>query len=185
MKKSRFYTGILATIIASSLTGCAKKVDCDIPSEHIHLYTNEKGLNKLILGENENVGSYYWTERYVSEADNNKLIAKEGFLSTKDNIEYVLDSLENMPEGYRKELVHEYVYGPHYGYGYCYHWNGDKYEYGYGYGTITDYHWEDNWKKIDKKYYTSNKVKDFNYVLKLYKLNENGEFEFSYFSSFD
>lgn len=185
MKKSKFYTGILATIIASSLSGCAKKVDYDISPKHIHMYTSESGLNRLILGEKEYVDSYYWSESYVPKTDENTLVAKEGLLSTKSNIEFVLTSLEHIPDNCRKEYVKEWVYGPHYGYGYCYHFDGEKYTWGYGYGQITEYHWEDTWKRIDEDKYTPNKVKDIYYVIKLYKIDENGELTYQYFNSFD
>lgn len=185
MKKSKIYAGILASILSMPLTGCGKNVDCDIPYEHIHLYENEEGLVRLIPGEKEEKKGYTWTSSYVKENDENIRVAKEGLLSTKDNIKYILDNVNNLSEPYREEYVYDYIYGTYYGYGYCYHWNGKKWTWGYGYGNITGWHWDYEWRRIDMSLYPSNKVRDTKYVFKLYKLNANGEFEYKYFDSFD
>lgn len=185
MKKSKLYVGILATILSMPLSGCGKNVDCDIPYDHIHLYENEKGLSRLVIGEKEEKDGYTWTENHVKEDETNVLVAKSNLLSTKDNIEYILNNVNNLPAPYREEYVYDYIYGTHMGYGYCYHWDGEEWTWGYGYGNVTDWHWDYVWEKISMDCYTSNKVKDTSSVFKLYKLNKDGKFEYKYFNSFD
>lgn len=185
MKKSKIYAGILATVLSMPLSGCGNNVDCDIPYDHIHLYENDEGLSRLIIGEKEEKYGYSWTSNHVRETEASILAAKEGLLSTKDNIKYVLDNVNNLAEPYREEYVYDYIYGTYYGYGYCYHWDGDDWTWGYGYGNVTGWHWDYEWRRIDENTYTTNKVKDIKTVFKLYKLNDNGEFEYKYFDSFD
>lgn len=185
MKKSKLYAGILASMLSLPLSGCGKNVDCDITYDHIHLYENDEGLSKLIMGEKEEKNGFTWTSNHIKETETAVLVAKAGLLSTKDNIEYILKNVNSLPEPYREEYVWDYIYGTYYGYGYCYHWDGDDWTWGYGYGNITDWHWDYVWEKISMNSYTSNKVKDTQYMFKLYKLNNNGEFEYKYFASFD
>lgn len=185
MNKSKLYAGILATVLSLPLSGCGKNVECDIPYDHIHLYKNNDGLQKLIIGEKEEYFGYTWDKNHVKENETSIIVAKAGFLSTKDNIEYILSKVNSLPDPYREEYVNDYIYGSHYDYGYCYHWDGKDWTYGYGYGNVTDWHWEYIWKEIDMNSYTSNPVRDTNYMFKLYKLTSDGEFVPKYFASFD
>lgn len=185
IKRSKIYAGILAAFLSVPLSGCSENADCDIPYDHIHLYENDEGLSRLIIGEKEEKYGYSWTSNHVRETEESILAAKEGLLSTKDNIKYVLDNVNNLAAPYREEYVYDYIYGTYYGYGYCYHWDGDDWTWGYGYGNVTGWHWDYEWRRIDENTYTSNKVKDIKTVFKLYKLNDNGEFEYKYFDSFD
>lgn len=184
MKKSKLYAGILATLLSMPLSGCGKNVDCDIPYDHIHLYENSEGISKLIIGEKEEKGEYSWTKKHVKEDETSLIVAKANFLSTKDNIDYILSIVSSFPDSYREEYVYDYIYGSHYGYGFCFHYNGNDWTYGYGYGNVTDWHWDYVWEEIAMDSYTSNKVRDIDYKFKLYKLTSDGEFVPKYFSSF-
>ena len=41
------------TLVVTGLTGCGKKMDCDIEDEHMHKYVSEEGFETYKEGEYE------------------------------------------------------------------------------------------------------------------------------------
>lgn len=39
---------LVGSLMSCSLTGCSKKVECDIDSRHAHAYTNDEGFKKIL-----------------------------------------------------------------------------------------------------------------------------------------
>ena len=57
-----------ATITLSSLSGCAKKMDCDIETEHAHKYVSEEGYFMYKDSEYETKDDMTWTDEQIVAA---------------------------------------------------------------------------------------------------------------------
>lgn len=173
----------LALVAALSLSACSKKMDCNIAGEHIHVYVNESGVERLIEGENKKHFSYSWTEDTLLLDRETKIIADNNLCIIDQNREYVNSVAASLPSVSREELKSEYVYGTYWGWGYGYNLTDGEYK--YSYGLIQGYHYEDTWVSIPIDEYTSNKVRDITVKIVLYKIDDDGQVISSSFDSLD
>ena len=104
---------LLLSLNILTLAGCAKKVDCNVEGDHIHVYTSSDGINRYVKGENETVGKYgksvyTRTDDYLGlNSDNRDLYY---FISSHNlvNIEDNLDSLRLLESNLRDYYNFEY-----------------------------------------------------------------------------
>lgn len=188
MKKGKKYTlikkSLVGVLLTFSLTGCGKNVDCDVSENHIHLYKNESnGILMFIEGEKEKRGDFIWTDKYEKESTKLQAISENELCSIEDNFTYFNRKVSKIPEPKRQAYVYDYIYGSYYGYGYCYNYSTGKY--GYGYGLITGYHYDYEWQDIPLDKYTTDKVRDITYKIKLYKVDEKGNVKSKLFDKID
>lgn len=188
MKKGKKHTlikkSLVGVLLTFSLTGCGKNVDCDVSENHIHLYKNESnGILMFIEGEKEKRGDFIWTDKYEKESTKLQAISENELCSIEDNFTYFNRKVSKIPEPKRQAYVYDYIYGSYYGYGYCYNYSTGKY--GYGYGLITGYHYDYEWQDIPLDKYTTDKVRDITYKIKLYKVDEKGNVKSKLFDKID
>lgn len=96
-KNSEYYKKLkasaLAILTAVSMSGCAKKVDCDVKVPHQHRYVNSEGFERYISSEYEEKSGYKRTDDYISYTlDNKKIVGfieKNGLMRLNDNIELI------------------------------------------------------------------------------------------------
>ncbi len=184
MKKNLLKTKLLLLYFGLSLysiTGCAKDMDCNIDTEHVHQYVNDEGLKKYISGEKEYVGDFYWTDKYTSNSTIINEVSKNNLCLASQNIDYINSIMSNYTKK-REAWINSYVYGSYYGYGYHYDFNSGDYV--FNYGLTTGYHWEYEWQDIPLDKYTENKVRDITYEFKFYKIDENGNLVSKNFKTF-
>ncbi len=181
IKKKQLCSLALASIL--SLSACSKTMDCNINGEHIHVYVNDKGIERLIEGEKETISGYTWTEETLPLETEYQIISDNGLCMVDSNMDYIQEVASTLPESSREEFKSEYVYGTYWGYGLGYNMTSGKYE--YGYGLIQGYHYEDRWVSIPLDEYTSNLVRDLTYKIVLYKIDESGAVVSKTFDSLD
>ena len=76
-----------ATITLSSLSGCAKKMDCDIETEHAHKYVSEEGYFMYKDSEYETKDDMTWTDETIALNSEIETLDKFDLLKIDDNIE--------------------------------------------------------------------------------------------------
>lgn len=89
---------LVTTSLLASLTGCAKKVNCDITSKHAHLYTNQSGYSRYIDKEYEKYEGYTRNEEYIEisgEEEFYKFLDKKDMLRIEDNLDVILEQQAN------------------------------------------------------------------------------------------
>ena len=59
IRKGAFTAALATTISLMSLTGCTKKMDCDIEAEHAHIYIHQMKTFYLIVQKNMNILEIY------------------------------------------------------------------------------------------------------------------------------
>lgn len=181
LNKALCYSLVLSTLATGC--GCAKKVKCNIDTEHVHEYVNlERGLKTYIESEYENINYLSRTDNFLPMNEELSIISKNGLFLVDNNYGY----LNNVIASYnptREAYVYDYVYGSYYGYNYGYNYTSGKYEYFYElhYG----YHYDHVWKEISLDEYTSDLVRDINYKYKLYKINEDNSLSYKLVDSLD
>ena len=142
------------SITLSSLSGCAKKMDCDIKTEHAHKYVSEEGYFMYKNSEYETQDDMTWTDETISLNSEITTLDKFNLLKIEDNI----DTLE-------KEISKNSPY--------------TEYQYSYPYTTYiragknlipisnTGYAYTTN-KNHDKK--LTGKARNVSYKYKAYKI---------------
>ena len=100
---------LLLTLNVLFMAGCAKKVDCNVQGDHMHIYTSEDGLKRYVKGEREynteNDRTYYRTEEYEVLDDQNEIdlytfISKKGLIKIEDNLETLKKITSNLKDYY-------------------------------------------------------------------------------------
>lgn len=188
MNKFKLIKPFIASImIATNLTSCSPKMNCDVAEEHVHLYMDEEnGLSRFIDSERQTVKGLSWTNQYIGKSSLIKTIVDNNLYIVSDNITY-LERTISQYKPKREAFIYDYVDGTYYDYGYSYKYNFNtgEYEYCYGYGPITGYHWEYVWKEIALDEYTTDKIRDINYQFKFYKIEDDGTLSYKYFNSLE
>lgn len=89
---------LAATVLATSLTGCGKKAECNIEGSHAHLYTNEEGYNAYYNKEYLEYDGYERHDEYVpltkDEVALYKFLDKKDLISLEDNLDVILTQQE-------------------------------------------------------------------------------------------
>ncbi len=120
IKKLRIQKGIaslsLATILCSTtLSGCAKKMDCSKQEKHAHLYTTEDEkfktyrsgeLSQLPTSHNENTINIYWNEESIPLTEEIENMEKFCLFKISDNLE----TLKRREKKDKKKEYQEYQY---------------------------------------------------------------------------
>lgn len=100
MKNFKVYAarGILTFMLVSiptTMTGCGKIVECDVESNHAHLYTNDDGYVKYLKEEHERVQGFDRTDTYIEltkeEENLYDFLQKRGLLSISNNLEALVE----------------------------------------------------------------------------------------------
>lgn len=103
---------LAGSLLTCTLSGCSKKVDCDIDRRHAHAYVNDEGFTKYLEKENESSFSYDRTDEYIElsdeEADILKFANKKDLLRIEDNEELICN-IESENEDYI-EYRYSYLY---------------------------------------------------------------------------
>ena len=96
-----------------TLSSCAKNVDCNIEEKHVHEYSTEDGITRIIDSEKEYIKGdliYYRTDNYIElDKDNSKLykfISKHGLVNINDN----LDSIRKLNQELTDYMFYRYKY---------------------------------------------------------------------------
>ncbi len=89
---------LTATVLATSLTGCGKKAECDISGSHAHLYTNEEGYEAYYNKEYLTYDGYERQEDYIPLTEEEvalyKFLDKKDLISLEDNLDVILAEQE-------------------------------------------------------------------------------------------
>ena len=101
--KSRIMSSILAFLTVINMSGCAKKVKCDEPTKHSHLYECaidddvkvEKYFNSEKVSEQVGVYEFDRTKYYSLNDTNQKSVVLNNFASISDNYDYLNYLVEN------------------------------------------------------------------------------------------
>ncbi len=100
----------LAVISATTLSGCGKKADCDISSNHLHKYVNTEGYIRYIDKEYLKYEGYEWTSDYVEatkeDIETRELMDKKDLLRIDENLE----TIQNMQQANSDFLEYRYSY---------------------------------------------------------------------------
>jgi len=175
-------TCLASIVIASSLSACAKKMDCNIQKAHVHLYVSEEGLSRYIDSEREKKGSFQWTKEYAFKSEKIDTITENKLCAVEGNEEYLQEKIAEYPPK-RQAYVYAYVYGFYLGWGYGLNPATDEYE--HYYGSHTGYHWDYEWQDIRLDEYTTDTVRDVTYELKFYKIRQDGTIQSKCFDSLE
>ena len=171
LRKKLLLLSLYGSVTLAGLTGCNKTVKCDVKEDHIHSYENSEGLKKYISGEKEKNGNFNRTNEYTTDSNIINNVSSKNLCGVSDNINYINKVISNH-QNKREAYVYDYIYGPVYTYGYgC---NPATGEFEYYYGMFNDYHFEYVWEEVSPYEYTSDKVRDYTYEFKFYKIDENG-----------
>lgn len=85
---------LAVSILATGLTGCGKKAECEVEGNHAHLYTNEEGFNTYYIKEYLNYNGYDRQDEYISLEDKDvelyKFLDKKDLIGLVDNLDLVL-----------------------------------------------------------------------------------------------
>lgn len=171
LKKQLLLLSLYGNVALVGLTGCSKTAECDIEKNHIHQYQNNKGLKKYIYGEKETKGDFNRTNDYTTDPNIINNISNKNLCVVTDNINYINQVISNN-QAKREAYILDYVYGPYYTYDYGF--NPATSEYEYYYGIFYGYHLENVWEEVSLDEYISDKVRDYSYEFKFYKIDENG-----------
>lgn len=109
LKLTKKITGIclLSTTIAiSSLSGCAKKMDCDIETEHAHKYISEEGYFTYKDSEYEIKDDMSWTDEITDMNSEVEALDKFDLIKIDDNLE----ALEKEMSNDKPYIEYEYSY---------------------------------------------------------------------------
>ena len=171
-KYQLFKTSIAGIILATSMTGCTKNMDCDIKEGHVHLYIDDnQNLAKYYKSEKENIDKFNWTEEIAYNDEKINIMIENNFYPVANNQEY-LEQIIITHQPKRKVYERDYINGDYYGYGYRLNSSTGKIE--YSYGLMHGYHWEYVWNEISMDEYTNELVKDYEYGFKFYKIEHDG-----------
>ena len=114
-KIRRKFISLILSLQVLLLAGCTKNVNCDIKDKHIHVYTNEYGIDRYVSGEREYVGGvvsdrYYRTDEYLLLNEENeklyKYLSDQNLVSIIENID-VLNSISSNLHDY---MEYQYKY---------------------------------------------------------------------------
>lgn len=94
------------TLVVTGLTGCGKKMDCDIEDEHMHKYVSEEGFETYKEGEYEINSDMKWTEDIVIPNKQLEAISDFDLIRADEN----LDALENATKNDLPYIEYEYKY---------------------------------------------------------------------------
>ncbi len=148
---------IVGTLAVSSLTGCGKKADCEIPNRHAHMYVNDDGYVRYIESEKIEFDDYNRSYNYIDLTEEesqfyNILISKDMF-RIDDNIDLILAQQEQN----RSFMIYEYSYNT----------NSRV-------GSSTSYYWTNDPEHED----LTGKEKEVHYIYQAYnvKKDEDGKF---------
>ena len=183
-KRKLMALAIAESIALSSISGCAKNVDCYINKPHAHLYINEDtGFKRYVKSEKETtVKGEVRTDEYVILDDEMSVVVKNNLYKVKDNAN-ILGPIMDSYIDYRQAYTYDYRYGTYTGYGYGYNYSENKYE--YFYGLHNDWHYDWDWDDISPEVYTTDKVRDVTYMFRFYKIDENGKLSSKLFKTLD
>ena len=171
LRKKLLLLSLYGSVTLAGLTGCNKTVKCDVKEDHIHSYENSEGLKKYISGEKEKNGNFNRTNEYTTDSNIINNVSSKNLCVVSDNINYINKVISNH-QNKREAYVYDYIYGLVYTYGYgC---NPATGEFEYYYGMFNEYHFEYVWEEVSPYEYTSDKVRDYTYEFKFYKIDENG-----------
>lgn len=110
---------LAATVMATGLTGCGKKAECNVSGNHAHLYTNEDNFIRYIDKEYLSYESYERQDDYITlnkeEKELRSFEDKKDLLRIDENIE-AIESYEAQNHDY---IEYRYAYTylmpiPHY-----------------------------------------------------------------------
>ena len=64
MRNLKIYKSAIPIVLGASLalTGCNKKMDCQVEGEHAHKYVTESGFETYRNSEYEHLGNLTWTD---------------------------------------------------------------------------------------------------------------------------
>ena len=107
---SKIMACALSIVLSASLTGCAKKMQCNIKEPHAQKYVDDKGFVAYYQSEYEFVNNYKWTDdfRYL----NNDFKEKQDFLE-KNNLLLIADNvspIKSVVEVSNDYIEYEYGY---------------------------------------------------------------------------
>ena len=85
------------TITLSSLSGCAKKMDCDIETEHAHKYVSEEGYFMYKDSEYETKDDMTWTDETIALNSEIETLDKFDLLKIDDNLEALEENMSKEP----------------------------------------------------------------------------------------
>lgn len=84
---------LAGSLLTCTLSGCSKKVDCDINERHVHAYVNDEGFTKYLEKENESYYGYNRRDDYIDitkeDSEFFKYLNKEYLLRIEDNQEQI------------------------------------------------------------------------------------------------
>lgn len=89
---------LVATVLATSLTGCGKKAECNVEGSHAHLYTNEAGYEAYYNKEYLTYDGYERHDEYIPLTEEEvalyKFLDKKDLISLEDNLDVILTQQE-------------------------------------------------------------------------------------------
>lgn len=110
---------LAATVMATGLTGCGKKAECNVNGDHAHLYTNEQNFIRYIDKEYLSYEGYERQDDYIAlskeEAELREFEDKKDLLRIDENI----DAISAVQEQNHDYIEYRYAYTylmpiPHY-----------------------------------------------------------------------
>lgn len=97
---------IAGTITLTGLSGCTKKMDCDIEYDHMHKYVSEDGLETYKDSEYEYDNKMHWTNEIIKANKEQKQMDQFDLLKIEDN-KIVLEKVTKSDLPY---IEYEYKY---------------------------------------------------------------------------
>lgn len=109
IEKKMFQIASLSLILATSLSGCCKKMECDVEYSHVHKYVNDDGFMTYRDSEYETEGNLFWTNNVEDITDDFKDLDRFNLLKIEDNIIALENSTKNDLDYMEYEYKHRYT----------------------------------------------------------------------------
>lgn len=85
----------LALLLTGTMaSGCTKKMDCKVGTDHAHEYVSDDGFISYRNSENAVIGDSNWTNQYVPATDEINEMGKFGLFKIADNMEPLYEEIE-------------------------------------------------------------------------------------------
>lgn len=157
---------LAGTITLTTLSGCNKKMDCDIDYHHMHKYISEEGFETYKDSEYETNCDMNWTKEITKPNKEQKEMAKFDLLKIEDNKK----ALEKDTKNDLPYVVYEYKH---------------RYSTPIRVGKITTYAWHTSYKLTTDANHSNltGYVRDVSFKYRGYKIGKDEDGNLCIFSS--
>lgn len=97
MRNLKIYKSAIPIVLGASLalTGCNKKMDCQVEGEHAHKYVTESGFETYRNSEYEHLGNLTWTDTTTENTDEINALTNFNLIRIDENEKIIEENTKN------------------------------------------------------------------------------------------